>query len=59
MHLACCCRSSVFHLFEAILEEEEGGALIGLLFLVGEAEGAFIVHFLTDEQLHLREFAGN
>ena len=50
---------SVFHLLETVFEEEEGGALVGLLLLVSEAEGTLVVHLLSDEQLHLGELAGN
>ena len=59
IHHECCSYCSVFHLLEAILEEEEGGALVFLLLLVSEAEGTLVVHLLSDEQLHLGELAGN
>ena len=46
-------------LTEAILEEEECGALICLLLLVGEAESALEVVLLTSENLELVELASN
>ena len=50
-------QSSVLHLLETISEEEEGGALVLLLLLVGEAEGALVVHILAHKELHLAELA--
>ena len=50
---------SEFLLTEAILEEEEGGALIGLLLLVGEAESTLEIVLLTGEDLELVELTGN
>ena len=44
---------------KAISEEEEGGALVLLFLLVGEAESALVVHGAAGEKLHLREFASN
>ena len=55
----CLSASSVLVLLEAVLEEEESGALILLFLLVGEAESALVVHLLTNEQLHLAELAGD
>ena len=46
-------------LTEAVLKEEESGALVGLLLLVGEAESALEVVLLTSENLELVELAGN
>lgn len=50
---------SVLGLSEAVSEEEEGGALVVLVLLVGEAEGALVVHLVTDEKLELIKLANN
>ena len=50
---------SVLHLLKTVLEEEESGALIFLLLLVGEAESTLVVHLVTNEELELVEFASD
>ena len=50
---------SVLHLLKTVLEEEESGALICLLLLVGETESTLVVHLVTNEELELVELASD
>lgn len=44
---------------EAVSEEEESGALVLLVLLVGEAHGTIVVLLRTNEELHLSEVASD
>ena len=50
---------SVLHFSETVLEEEESGALICLVLLVGESQVALVVVALTSEDLELVELASD